>query len=237
MIADALRAEIELYAVRMRQSNPLFRLAEEGTLTKEHMTRYLANVHHLLLRTPIHLVRARDRARALDDAKLAEHYENKLTEEKGHNEWAEQDMKSMAPPSVAPESSTSPRGEVLRSIGELVTHNASIIDEDPSLYLAYILFAEYLIVLLGPEWLELLEERCGIPRSQMTAIGNHAELDRGHAEEAFEQIDLLVRDPRKLPRMRQVLVDTIALFDTFSAEVTGTRDSHDERSRERVSAS
>ena len=97
----------------------------------------------------------------------------------------------------------------------------STIDEDPALYLAYILFAEYLVVLLGPEWLTLLEERCGIPRSSMTVIGNHVELDKEHVEEALAHIDDLVSDPRKLSRMREVLLQTIEHFERFCDEVTG----------------
>jgi hypothetical protein len=99
-----------------------------------------------------------------------------------------------------------------------------VIDEDPALYLAYILFAEYLVVLLGPQWLELLESRCGIPRTSMTVIGNHAELDREHVAEAFEVIDALVGDPQKLPAMRRVLRDTIACFEAFCRGVIEAAD-------------
>jgi hypothetical protein len=108
----------------------------------------------------------------------------------------------------------------LQSIRDLVTFLATTIDRDPVLYLSYILFAEYLIVLLGPEWLRMLEERCGIPRSSMTVIGNHIELDREHVEEALDQIDALVSDPHKLPSMRAVLLETFAYFDRFCADVT-----------------
>jgi len=42
-------------------------------------------------------------------------------------------------------------------------------------------------------------------------------------EEALDQIDALVGDPRKLPRMRAVLLDVLAYFDRFCAEVTEER--------------
>jgi hypothetical protein len=54
----------------------------------------------------------------------------------------------------------------------------------------------------------------------MTVIGNHIELDREHVEEALDQIDALVANPRKLPRMRQVLAQTLTYFDRFCADVT-----------------
>jgi hypothetical protein len=217
MIASTLRVELERYAAQMRVSNPLFFKAADGSLTSACMTLYLANVRHLVLHTPIHLTRAASRARELGDPALAEHYENKRGEEHGHDAWADRDIERM--------SMMSSRGsqDVLSPFCDLVEFIGNVIDEDPALYLSYILFAEYLIVLLGSEWLALLEERCGIPRTSMTVVGNHIELDRDHADAALDQIDALVGDQKKLPRMREVLRDVLAHFDRFCAEVTRDR--------------
>ena len=215
MIADALRAEIESYAARMRKSNPLFVHAEDGSLSVPTVARYLANVHYLIRHTPIYLERARERSVAQNDDLLARHFEEKLDEEEGHDQWVEGDRARLSQ-EVGGRVSAS----VTVAMQELVTYLAEIIDEDPKLYLSYILFAEYLIVLLGPEWLTLLETRCGIPQSSMTVIAKHAELDREHTEEALDKIDDLVADPTMLPRMRQVLLASIEHFETFCAEVT-----------------
>ena len=217
MFGNALRLEIELYAATMRKKNPLFTKAEDGTLSRAHVARYLANIHYLIRHTPVYLERARERALALGDTRLAEHYTHKLDEEQGHDAWAERDVER-----VSRTSDVVPRLDNAVAMRELVDYLGMIIDEDPALYLAYILFAEYLIVLLGPEWLALLESRCGIPHSSMTVIGNHAELDKNHVEEALDEIDELVGDPVKLPRMREVLRDSILFFDRFCAEVTAT---------------
>jgi hypothetical protein len=215
MIATALRAEIDQYAVRARRSNPLFRKAEAGLLTAGRIKDYLTNLHHLLLHTPAFLTRARERANALGDGSLAKHYEHKLGEEVGHDVWAEQDIER-----ISAKVTERSKVAVVASMRDLISFLASIIDEDPALYLSYILFVEQLTVILGPEWLQLLEERCGIPRSAMTVVGNHAELDREHVEEALDSIDDLVGDPRKLPRMRAVLLESMAHFDRYCAEIT-----------------
>jgi len=215
MIANALRTEIERYAAEMKRSNPLFFKAEDGALTPACMAKYLTNVHHLVCHTPTFLVRASNRARQFGDVALAEHYEHKHGEEQGHDAWADRDIERVSKVSMMPV-----KRDILPSIRDLVTFLATTIDRDPALYLSYILFAEYLIVLLGPEWLRMLDERCGISRSSMTVIGNHIELDREHVEEALDQIDSLVSDPRKLPSMREVLLETFAHFDRFCAEVT-----------------
>jgi len=217
MIAAALHAELERYASTMRHANPLFYKAADGTMTPECISRYLANVHYLIRYTPTYLVRAREAAKARGDLALARHYQERLGEEVDHDKWAEQDLER-----IAAQVPTTLVRDVMPAWQELVAYLASIIDEDPVLYLSYILFAEQLIAALGPEWLLLLEERCGIPRSSMSVIANHAELDRDHVSDALARIDDLVGDPRKLPRMRQVLLESLRYFDRFCAEVTDT---------------
>ncbi len=225
MIAAALREDIETYARRCRDENPIFCRAADGTLLKATVTRYIANVHYLIQHTPQYLARARDNARAQGDHKLAAHYAHKLAEEMGHDVWAERDLASLT--RIAGATSDVRVTGAMRRLVEMV---GRIIDEDPVLYLAYIAFAEYLIVILGPEWLDLLERHCGIPMTSMTVIGNHIELDRDHAEEAFDQIDDLVGDPRKLRPMRQVLTDTLAIFDEYCMELAeGENRTMDER--------
>jgi hypothetical protein len=218
MIANALRVEIERYAAQMKGSNPLFLKAEDGTFTNACMVNYLTNIRHLVCHGQRYIVRAGQRAVAVGDERLAEHYEHKRREELGHEKWADRDIERVSMVSMIPANP-----DVLPSAHDLVMFLGKTIDEDPALYLSYMLFAEYLIVLLGPEWLQMLEERCGIPRSSMTVIGNHIELDREHVEEALDQIDDLVGDPRKLPRMREVLLEVLAHFDRFCAEVTEER--------------
>jgi len=218
MIANALRVEIERYAARMKSSNPLFWKAADGTFTSEYLVSYLTNVRHLVWHAQRFLDRGRARALVVGDLQLAEYYRNKLGEELGHETWADRDIQRVTGASRAP---VNP--DILLSAQDMVRFLGAVIDEDPALFLSYMLFAEYLIVLLGPEWLQMLEERCGIPRSSMTIIGNHIELDREHVEEALDQIDALVGDPRKLPRMRAVLLDVLAYFDRFCAEVTEER--------------
>ncbi len=209
MIAEALRLEIERYAVRMRRTNPLYFRAALGDLTAEHLARYLKAIHCLVSHTPIHLRRAAELAAERGDAALAAHYRGKLDEEAGHDEWAERDLAAVS--SRRPSREVPVHGEMMALIGYI----ERVIDGDPTLYLAYILFAEYLTVLLGAEWLDLLETRCGIPRSSMSVIGNHAELDREHVADAFIAIDALVEDPRKLSAMRDVLTATVKRYEAF----------------------
>ncbi len=214
MISDALRTDIERWAAG-RDDNPVFQLARVGRLTKAMVARYIANVTYMIRLTPTHLRRAQARARALGDTALVKHYEHKLEEEIGHAEWGEADLDALAD-SVSPSSRT----VALPAIERLSQFIPRVIDEDPALYLCYLAFTEYITVLLGPELLSLIEERNGVPRSSMTVIDNHIELDREHAEEAWGVIDDLVGDPRKIGRMRSALAQMVEHFDAFCVELT-----------------
>ena len=217
MIGEALSDEIGRYVVESRGKNPLFTKAMDGTLSPALIGQYLANVHQLVVHTPIHLARARKVAEARGDATLSQHFEHKLVEEAGHDAWAARDREGLAERTGA-----KAPDNVIPSMAALLLHIEGLIEKDPSLYLAYILFAEQLIVLMGGEWLSLLETRCGIPKTVMTVVGNHAELDKDHVADALDEIDDLVGDPSKLPAMREALLSSMHKFDQFCVEVTST---------------
>lgn len=218
MIADALRADIERFVPEVERENALFLGALEGSLTAPTMAHYLHNVRHLVRHTPFFLERARDRASALGQDGLASYFAEKLVEEQGHDRWADSDLKRLrarfgteAPPDIAPALL-----DLLRFIDETI-------ERDPTLYLAYILFAELHIVLMGPRWLDLLEKQCGFEKEMFTVIGFHAELDREHTAEGMEAIDRLVTEPAKLPAMRATLRTTMDLFQAYCADVVRYR--------------
>src|SRR5262245_35377002 len=97
MIADALHAEMHVQVARLRKENPLLRKAADGTLTAKEVTQYLFNIHHLLQHTPVFLEHARRRALEAGEAQLAAHYEHKMNEEEGHDQWAVNDIAQLSP--------------------------------------------------------------------------------------------------------------------------------------------
>ena len=212
MIGNALRIDIEKYASELSRRNLMFATTQAGTLTRDMIRRYLASLRYMLALTPVHLTKAARRARELGDEPLAKHFEHKLVEEIGHDAWAEQDLRSLE----AERAARTP--DVTNAARELGAYIDRAIEQNPLCYLAYIAFAEYITVMKGPEWLDLLETRCGIPRSSMTAIDKHVELDREHAEEGFAVIDDFAVEPQILPAMRQVMADSMAYFDAYCAE-------------------
>lgn len=216
MIADALKSDVERYAAEMDRKNGLYVGALTGQLTPARVSYYLHNVKHLIGRTQTHLARARERSIELGELSLAEFYATKQVEEHGHDRWAESDLGRVRDAfGVHADENVSP------GLLGLLRFLEDTIERDPMAYLAYAFFAEYLVVLLGPAWLELLEERCGVPASMMSVISKHADLDREHTSENMAVIDALVRDPAKLGELREVLRQSIEHFDRFSADVLG----------------
>jgi len=188
--------------------------AAEGRLTTDKVAYYLSNVRLILQRSPVHLKRASARALALGDHDLAEHFAAKRAEELGHDRWAENDLQHFDKGLK-----TVPPGEYAPALLGLLHFLEETIERDPATYLAHVLFAEYLITLMGPLWLTLLEERCGIPVRMMSAVSKHVEFDKQHASEGLNAIDRLVTAPSKLVPMRAVLKRVIKYFDEFSAQV------------------
>lgn len=214
MIADALKSEIDRYAAEMVHRNAMFVGAAQGRLSPEKAGFYLFNLRHVLEMSPVHLERARVRALALGDDRLAEHYATKRAEELGHHRWAESDLRSLYEElGIARVGACSP------ALLGLLRHLEETIDRDPALYLAHVLFSEYLVTLMGPAWLALIEERCAIPARMFSAVSRHADLDKEHAADGLDAIDRLVPDPAQLGPMRALLRRVIVDFDRFSAEV------------------
>lgn len=211
MIGTALRIDIEKYAGEMDRRNRLLETTRAGKMTRAMVVRYVASLRYMLALTPSHLRRATRRARELGNETLARHFEHKLGEEIGHDKWAENDLTSL-------EAERAARAGTTAAILDLARFVESTIDDNPERYLGYIAFVEYITVMGAGEWLRLLEVHCGIPRAAMTAVGNHVELDREHAEEGFALIDDLVVDPRMLPIMRETVARSMELFDAHCNE-------------------
>jgi len=209
VIAEILRLDVERCAREARATNPLFHRAASGAMTRTEAGRYLASMRRLLQDTFGHLIRARDNSEARGDHELARYFTSKLAEEVGHDQWAEQDLArlgTLAPYGVTP------------VLDELRAYLTETIDRDPSLFLAYILFAEYVTVILGSEFVRLAAE-CGIPAEALTVVSNHVELDQHHVAEGLTEIDALVGDPAQLEPLREVLATSFGFFQRFGAEV------------------
>jgi hypothetical protein len=195
-IAQSLAREIEEYADRLRRSHPLFELADRGGFPPAAVATYLANVRFTVNCTTRHLECAERRSRELAQEQLTPIFHKKLEEEQGHERWADEDLALLkALFDAAPVVAISP------SLIDLMHELDRIIQVQPSCYLSYALFAEYLTVLLGPAWVATLERECGIPSEALSVITKHIALDRHHVEEEIHELDLLLAFENVVPHL------------------------------------
>jgi len=214
MISETLRTDIETFAVHLRTSNRLFDQTRRGKVTPHAIVAYLANMTYLIREALAVLRVAQDRAKELGHADLATFYAHKIAEEKGHDQWARNDIAS-----IDALFGVNASFDPTRAISSMLTYLRQAIDDDPVRYLSYLLFTEYLIVLIGPEWLALLEANCGVPSSSMSVVGRHIDLDKDHVVEDLREIDALVKDARHFEPLRQTLKQSMQYFENFCEEI------------------
>jgi hypothetical protein len=212
-IGETLKREIEDYARHLVASSPPFVAARTGILTAHHVKKYVRGILFLIRGTMGVLRRAEQGASAIGDEKLAEHYREKLREERGHDRWAEHDLASLPGPRVDGAHRDSP------ALQALVAYLNAVVDDEPCLFLSYTLLAEYLTVLVGPTWLQAIEAACDIPQTHISVVANHVELDREHTAEGVHEIDALVASPERRTAMLDVLRTSMSHFDLFWEEI------------------
>jgi hypothetical protein len=172
-------------------------------------------VLYLVRHTPFHLSLARDSAEQWGDLELRRFFQHKLGEEHGHDQWAESDLKEMG---AHFGSSVGATREPCRAILALVRDLERAIRVAPASYLAYILFAEYITVLMGPVWVDALREHCGVPADALSVVSRHAELDREHVAECVAEFDALLA-ASDAPRAFDTLRVAMSHFEAFCDEL------------------
>lgn len=213
MLSQTLKSKVESYFYRVKDTNPLFDNARKGKITEKEVGAYLVNILYLIQHTPIYLNYAVRKAEERGQEEIAWFFKTKMGEESGHDKWAEKDISALTK-----EFQYTPPSQICPEISSLVSYLKEVIDKDPALYIAYIFLAEYFTVLLGPQWLNDLETECGIPKSMMSVIGNHVELDKEHVLEDIREIDRLIQDADE-KKYVEVLEKAISLHEHFCSRV------------------
>jgi pyrroloquinoline quinone (PQQ) biosynthesis protein C len=211
MIANELKTRIESYA-------GLLQLARQGKVTPDIVTAYLSGVLFMIRQTPVHLQLAKRRASALGREDMAAFFEHKQTEERDHDRWAVDDIGSLQ--RLFGTASAQPPDANMVALAGFVE---SAITRQPASYLAYILLTEYLTVLVGPAWLSALEERCGIPRTALSVVSKHVELDQDHVAEGLRELDALLTDADR-PALNEMLDRATDHYDAFYDAIYALRD-------------
>lgn len=214
-LIDQLKRRVESYRDYIVNEDPFNRAILDGRAEAEAIERFLINVHYLVKHTPVHLKLAAQVSQ--DDPRLNAYFKEKFLEEQGHDQWALDDLAKLSsklkepqrPPEVAP------------AMFDFVLNIESIIRKDPYLYLPYIFFAEYLVVIYGPQMTQALAVKNGYGSESLTVIENHAELDQDHVHEWEEIIASIVDEQRYTKAFLEVMDETIRLHKLFFIACAG----------------
>jgi len=216
-LANLLKIQVEDYYRGLRVRSPFLQRASQGTVSPYMVAIYVSNLRFLFAQTPEFLKKSIERAHQARLPELATFYQEKWREEQGHDKWAEDDLVHIS-------EMFGVKGELALSchVKNLVKYLFETIEQDPLLFLSYIFFAEYLTILAGPELLYLLETKCGIPKRMVSAIGNHAELDKDHVDEMIREINNLVDADGYSGKFLEVVEKASSFHEAFCEEVGKT---------------
>lgn len=229
MLSEIIKNKIEVNANQMEKNNFFFVRNRKGGLNKKNVQDYLQNVHYLLLQTEPNLKLAMSVSEQRGESDLASFFAEKILEEEGHDQWARNDLKMNGVENLEIRID-----QVNCHMKEMVEYTKEMIKKDPRHMICYMTFSEYFTVYVGPRMLDDLENKCGIKKESMTAIGNHIELDKEHIQDDFEIIDQFVDG--FLPR--EECLESLDKFndyiDKFFTEIAeGTKYEQPSRSVER----
>ncbi len=212
MFHQIVKKEIESATQHLMSTNILTVKAQRGDLQKAQVVKYLKNCLYIVSHTPIHLKKAIHSAQKLGLSEVVRFMDDKFREEVGHDEWAKTDISSLGESPEIVE-----QDDLTNSIHDLIRFIESLIESNPHLYVAYITFVEYFTVLAAPAFLESIE-KCGVPRTSMTVIANHGELDKNHVHDDLSTITLIIDTPEKQAEFIKVLKITAQMIDAHFTE-------------------
>jgi len=211
-LAERLQHAIERYTDALVERTPIADIVRRGALTPRAMALYLESLRYLFANSERNLRVAAERCESLGRAELAAYLRRKATEENGHDRWAIADLARL--PASATEG-VQPTPAVVA----LVELQKALIFDEPLCFVAYLQWTEYFSVYVGDRWLDALAMG-GYPRAQVTAIHNHLDTDREHAERGFSEIDALARDFPHQERMFEAIDQAGRVFERLLDEVS-----------------
>lgn len=176
--SEKLENEIRIYAHEVIQKSAICKLAREGKLENWHVANFIFNIYELIVGTQKCFDIAIEKSSSIP--KLKNFFEEKKSEEKGHEYWAIDDLKVLR---IDREDlfKTDSMDKILKSI-RYVCENC------PEVFVVYQLFAEMITVIISPVWIKDISEKCHIDSKALSVLVKHVELDKYHVQEDIKTV-------------------------------------------------
>lgn len=206
---------ITSYYSKMKTENVFFQSVYGGQVTVPEVATFIRNLTYLTQHSQLVLRLAVASAKEKGDDHLADFFVKKIADEDGHHKWGEMDFESIKKQFKVPAAADQIKDEMKSYVEDVQT----MVKEDPYQLFVYILFAEYLTVVGGPDFLKAVDKACGVPKEYMSVIGNHAEIDREHVNDwAKESVELGLTE-KDFERCRKVLDRVMGNYDRFCSSI------------------
>jgi pyrroloquinoline quinone (PQQ) biosynthesis protein C len=217
MFQQKIKLEIENVTSDIMQNNEFIQYARKGQLTKNQIIRYLKNIDYSISYTPIHLKAASYKAQEQGLFHIAKFMEGKYNDEFGHDSWVKQDIQSLGA-NLEDNQTETIKITLTKNIQNLIFYVESLATSKPLNYMAYITFLEYFTVLAAPEFLACVEKKCGIPKSSLSVIVKHGELDKIHAEDNLCAISKFIDTSEKNSEFLKVIHMSASILNRHFTE-------------------
>lgn len=213
MLSQKVKQEIKHITDNFLITNIFIKKAKTGKLNIEHIARYLKNILYMIELTPIHLKAAGLISREQGSLDIAKFMDEKYNEEFGHDLWVRADINK-----VETNLENQNHNTLTNSIIKLEQFVETLAYNDQLGYIAYITFLEYFTVLAAPPLLDYVENKCGIPKSMLTVVTKHGELDKIHVEDDLKAIDTFIDSPEKYNTFIKVIHMAAIILDQHFTE-------------------
>ncbi len=217
-LAVVVKQQIEEFVNDLNAKHPAFEKARKGEIGPCAIAQYLMSLRYVMRCSPQHMSLAARRADEMLMPELASYLRRKQIEETGHDLWADSDLRELSG-WFAQEFDSHPAPTVI-ALMEFVEAESG---RDPRMYVVYALFAEYMTVLAGAPWIQLLTDRCGIPKNALTVVAKHVAADAAHADEGFSVAAEFLADPQVAGPSLAFLRESMGQFEDFMREIAATQ--------------
>lgn len=206
---------ISTYYASMKNQNVFFQRVYGGQVTVPEVATFIRNLTYLTQHSQLVLRLAVASSKEKNDHHLADFFVKKIADEDGHHKWGEMDFESIKKKFKVPGAADQITDEMKHYVEDV----QAMVKEDPYQLFVYILFAEYLTVIGGPDFLKAVDKACGVPPEYMSVIGNHAEIDRDHINDWAEEAKSLGMTDKDFDRCKKVLDRVMSNYDRFCSAI------------------
>ena len=183
-LGNELQVFIEKYAKDIKERSLMFEKAKNGTLKREQIGLYLFNIYFTLSQAPLRTRTTMKVAEKKGYDDVALFLKGLIEYEKGYDDWAVNDLENFGFDDQLIDSFT-----IVPAVKEISAFMHEMSQRRPHSYIACHFYSAYLALLIGPEWLNLLQLNCGISMTEVSIMTKYQLFDNEYNFNDFKKVE------------------------------------------------